>query len=136
LLVSFVLHQREVLRLVVDFRGLVVDLRAGGFTVEVFCGAGFAVSADFAVLLATTESRFMTESPASGGASGCLKYTGSRIDTGTGCPIVFAGSNFRSRDPFMAAESSAVKPDVSAMRVESATVDPLLSMKIRNVTFP
>src|SRR5438046_1479382 len=56
------------------------------------------------------------------------------MDTGTGCPRVFAGSNFSSRDPFIAAESSAVKPDVSAMRVESGTIAPLLSMKSLNVT--
>jgi len=36
----------------------------------------------------------------------------------------------------IAAESSAVNPDVSAMRVESGTIAPWLSMKIRSVTFP
>jgi hypothetical protein len=58
------------------------------------------------------------------------------METGTGCPIVFAGSNLRSREPFIAAESSAVKPDVSAIRVESGTIAPLLSMKMRSVTLP
>src|SRR5688500_8649133 len=38
----------------------------------------------------SVESRLMRESPARGGASGCLKYTGNRIDTGTGCPCVLA----------------------------------------------
>jgi hypothetical protein len=83
-----------------------------------------------------SESLFMMESPASGGASGCLKKTGNRIETGTGCPWVLAGSNFRSREPFIAAESRALKPDVSATRVESATICPSRSMKIRSVTFP
>jgi hypothetical protein len=39
---------------------------------------------DLAVVLAVDESRTMMESPASGGASGCLKNTGKSIETGTG----------------------------------------------------
>src|SRR4051794_37473450 len=103
-----------------------VVLAAGAFAAGA-AAAGFAVSAAM-VLLAVAESRLMIVSPASGGASGCLKYTGRRIDTGTGWPRVFAGSNFRSLDPFIAAESSALNPDVSATRVESETIAPLLSM--------
>jgi hypothetical protein len=52
----------------------VVGLAAGFFAGAAFAGSGFTVSADFAVELAVTaESRLMIESPARGGASGCLK---------------------------------------------------------------
>jgi hypothetical protein len=46
--------------------------------------SALAALVDLAVLLAVEESRTMMESPASGGASGCLKNTGKSIDTGTG----------------------------------------------------
>src|SRR5438067_1153583 len=60
-------------------------------------------------------------SPGSGGASGCLKYTGNRIETGTGSPRVLAGMNLSSLDPFTAAESSEGMPEVSATFVDSLT---------------
>src|SRR5690349_23560663 len=58
-------------------------------------------------------------SPGSGGASGCLKYTGNRMDTGTGCPRVFAGMKRRSLEPLTAAESSAGYVELSATCVDS-----------------
>ena len=64
LAVPFVLHQRVVFRLVV--------FRTGAFAAVGFAVSAFAVST-FVVLLAVAESCLMMESPASGGASGCLK---------------------------------------------------------------
>jgi hypothetical protein len=115
---------------------VVLDFVADDFVLGALTGVS-TLAGDVAtgVLLAVV-SRLMIESPASGGASGCLKYTGSRIETGTGWPWVFAGSNLRSREPFIAAESSAVNPEVSAIRVESGTMVPSLSMKMRSVTLP
>ena len=66
--VALVRHHRLVLRFVVVLRAVVllaVDVGSGG--------SALAVSTELAVLLAATESRLMIESPASGGASGCLK---------------------------------------------------------------
>jgi hypothetical protein len=66
----------------------VVAFRAGGFAVELDAGAlpasVLAALVDLAVVLAVEESCTMMESPASGGASGCLKNTGRSIETGTG----------------------------------------------------
>ena len=52
----------------------------------------------------------MIESPGSGGASGCRKNTGNRIDTGTGLPRVFAGSNLQIARAFHRRGIQRVKP--------------------------
>lgn len=102
-------------------------------------GAGLTESLSFAetedVLLATG-TPFSTVSPGSGGAPGYLKKTGSRMETGTGEPLIVAGANFKSRDPFTAAESRALNPEVSATCVDSGTMRPSRLMKIRRMTFP
>jgi hypothetical protein len=66
----------------------VVAFRTGGFAVvldaEALPVSALAALVDLAVVLAVEESRTMMESPASGGASGCLKKTGKSMETGTG----------------------------------------------------
>src|SRR5665213_2255763 len=97
--------------------------------------AGFGVA--LAILSATAAAVFLRiESPGGGGASGCRKYTGNRIDTGIGVPRNFAGSNFSSRDPLIAAESRVGIFDDSITRVESSTTNPSLSTYNRSVTLP
>src|SRR5665213_3193920 len=58
------------------------------------------------------------------GAVGCLPENG------------FAGSNLRSREPLIAAESRGAMVDDSMTRVESSTTKPSLSTYSRNVTLP
>src|SRR5256885_1585240 len=84
-IVSRTLSYGTRLRCSIIYRVLRLDvvLRAGAFAGGA-AAADFAVSTAFTVLLAVGESLFIIESPASGGASGCLKYTGRRMDTGTG----------------------------------------------------
>jgi hypothetical protein len=67
---------------------LVVAFRTGGFAVELdaedLAVSALAALVDLAVVLAVEGSRTMMESPARGGASGCLKNTGKSMETGTG----------------------------------------------------
>jgi hypothetical protein len=80
------LHQR--FRLVVVRRvGALVGVFFFAVDAAGVAVSALAVSTVLGVVLAVTdESRFSTESPASGGASGCRKKTGNRIETGTGRP--------------------------------------------------
>jgi hypothetical protein len=59
-------------RLVLRFAGLAIGFFATGLVTDTFgvSAKTFVVPVDCAVLLALEESRLMTESPASGGASG------------------------------------------------------------------
>jgi hypothetical protein len=71
---------RVVPRLVVVFGA---GFLAAGFAAA-FAVSDLVVSLGAVLLLVSVESRLITESPASGGASGWRKKTGSRMDTGTG----------------------------------------------------
>src|SRR6266571_2310591 len=78
LAVPFVFHYRVLLRFVVALR---TGLFTVGFAATALAVSALAESGDLMLLL-VEESRLMIESPARGGASGCLKNTGNRIDTG------------------------------------------------------
>src|SRR5438876_5974904 len=80
LAVPLVFHYRVLLRFVVALR---TGLFTVGFAATALAVPALALSGDLMLLL-VEESRLMIESPARGGASGCLKNTGNRIDTGTG----------------------------------------------------
>src|SRR5438105_13553587 len=110
------------------------DFLAGGFVAGVFGFAeSLATGAGFRTVAIPVFRKIV--SPGRGGASGCLKYTGKRIETGTGSPRVLAGMNLSSLDPFTAAESSEAIPEVSATFVDSLTTSPSLSIDTRDVTF-
>src|SRR6266550_1926982 len=91
------------------YRFFFADVLAHGFAPVGFTAFfGFDVSAGGAEMAGTAAAPvfFRIVSPGRGCASGCLKYTGKRIETGVASPRVFAGMNLSSDEPFTAAESS------------------------------